>query len=100
MAEESWFESGQWQEFFFLYNFQTSFYSVGTGVLSLEIMRLKREADHLPPPSVKVKNSWSRSSISPYSVMARTVTVLPFYVLYFQQIRKVSVIYCYVYLMS
>jgi len=40
--------------------------SSGHKGLSLEIKLLRREADHSPPSSVKVKNEWSWTSITPY----------------------------------
>jgi len=39
-------------------------------VLSLRLKRPGREADHLPPYSVEVKNAWSYTSTPPYIFMA------------------------------
>jgi len=39
------------------------------GALSLEVKRLRREADHSPPPNAEVKNAWSYTSTSPYVFM-------------------------------
>jgi hypothetical protein len=35
------------------------------GTLSLGVKRPRREADHSPPSSAKVKNAWSYTSITP-----------------------------------
>jgi hypothetical protein len=40
-------------------------YSMGTGVLSLEVRRQGRDVDHLPPSSVEVKNESSCTFITP-----------------------------------
>jgi hypothetical protein len=40
------------------------------GVLSLEVKRPGREADHQPPFSDEVKNAWSYNSTPHYAFMA------------------------------
>jgi hypothetical protein len=40
------------------------------GALSLGVKRPGREADHLSPSSVEVKNAWSHTSTSQYAFMA------------------------------
>jgi hypothetical protein len=46
-------------------------YPLGTGdSFPGGIKRQKREADHLPPSSAKVKEWWSYTSIAPYIFMA------------------------------
>jgi hypothetical protein len=40
------------------------------GVLSLEVKRPEREADHSAPSSAEVKNAWSYTSIPQYAFMA------------------------------
>jgi hypothetical protein len=40
------------------------------GALSLGVKRPRREADHLPPSSVEVKNAWSYTSTPQYVFMA------------------------------
>jgi hypothetical protein len=39
------------------------------GPLSLGVKQLRREADHSPPSSSKVKNAWSNTSTPPYAFM-------------------------------
>jgi hypothetical protein len=39
------------------------------GTLSLGVKRLRREADHSPPPSAGVKNVWSYISTPQYAIM-------------------------------
>jgi hypothetical protein len=52
------------QELFVRENLQTSAgghkasYPIRSGAHSLELKRSKRQADHSPPPSTKVKNEW------------------------------------------
>jgi hypothetical protein len=47
-----------------------SSYSMGTGDLPPGVKRLRREADHLPPTSAEIKNTWIYASNPPYSFMA------------------------------
>jgi hypothetical protein len=39
-------------------------------IISPEVKRLVREADHSSPPSAEVKNTWNYTSTSPYVFMA------------------------------
>jgi hypothetical protein len=39
------------------------------GILSLEVRRPGREADHSPPSSAEVKNAWNYTSTPPYPSM-------------------------------
>jgi hypothetical protein len=70
-VERSGFSSsilGAGQEFSLHHRIQTgseanpASYPVGTGVLSPEVKRPWREADHSPPSSAKVKNAWRYTS--------------------------------------
>lgn len=45
-------------------------YPVGTGAFPLRVKWQKGETDHLPPPSVEAKNSWSYNSTPPYAFRA------------------------------
>jgi hypothetical protein len=53
------------------------------GAVSLGVKRLRREADHLPPASAKVKKMWTYTFTPPYVFMAylSTRTTLLFYLL-------------------
>jgi hypothetical protein len=42
-----------------IYGAHSASYPVGTGTLFLEVKRPGREADHVPPSSAEVKNTWS-----------------------------------------
>jgi hypothetical protein len=64
------FEYRQFLEFSLLHIVQTGSeahpvaYPLGTGGSSPELQRPEREADHSPPTSAEVKNSWSYTSTS------------------------------------
>jgi hypothetical protein len=45
-------------------------YLMVAGALSPEVKRLGREADHSPPTSAEVKNTWIYTSTPPYAFMA------------------------------
>jgi hypothetical protein len=45
-------------------------YPLGTGALSPGVKRPGREADHSPPTSVEIKNTWVYTSTPPYAFMA------------------------------
>jgi hypothetical protein len=47
-----------------------SSYPMGTGDLSPGVEPLGREADHSPPTSAKVKQTWVYTSTPPYAFMA------------------------------
>jgi hypothetical protein len=44
--------------------------AIGTGIPSLGVKRLGREAAHSPPSSAEVKNAWSYNSTPQYVFMA------------------------------
>jgi hypothetical protein len=45
-------------------------YTIGTDALFPGVKRPRREADHSPPVSAEVKNTWVYTSIPPYDFMA------------------------------
>jgi hypothetical protein len=45
-------------------------YPMDTGVLSPGVKRQGREADHSPPTTAEVKNTWIYASSRPYAFMA------------------------------
>jgi hypothetical protein len=46
--------------------------SMGTGVLSLRVKQLGDDADHLTPPSAKVRKQWNCTSTYEYVFVAFT----------------------------
>jgi hypothetical protein len=76
MTEGLEFESRCGQELLLLYIVQTDSgvhrisNPMGTGALSPEVKRQKREADHSPLTSAEVKRTWIYTSTPPYVFMA------------------------------
>jgi hypothetical protein len=74
------FESWWRQQFSLLHVVQTGFgkhpaYPMGTGALSQGVKRPGREADHSPPISAEVKETWVYTYTPPYIFKAEYLII-------------------------